>query len=115
MVSRILRSSKCSPVGSKRIIDIIKDFTRNNPKESLMNEPDWSKWIIFIKNFVSPIMKELGRIDCCNAASMIIGALLFEYQELEYLINAWIKDKCSNNTSEYCCKELVSYIESSKK
>lgn len=115
VVSRILRSSKCNPIGSKKIIEIIKDFTRNNPKESLMNEPDWYKWIIFIKNFVSPIIKELERIDCCDTASMIIGALSFEYQELEDLINTWIKDKCSNNTSGYCCKELISYIGSNRK
>ena len=112
VITRILRSSSCSPIGSKKVIEMVKDFIRNHPKEVLVNEPEWSKWIIFIKNFVSPIMRELEKMDCCNAASLVIGALSFEYQELENLINTWIKDKCENNRQGYCCRELLTYIKS---
>ncbi len=112
IVARILRSSKCSPIGTKRVLDLVKEFESRYSKEELESLPEWSKWIIFIKSFTSPLIKELERIDCCNAAQLLIGAILFEYPFMEDMVKAWIRDKCNSGSQHCCCKELQSYITS---
>ncbi len=112
IIARILRTSKCNPMGTKKVLDLVKEFELKHDKEELESLPEWSKWITFIKNFISPLIKELEKMDCCNAAQLVIGAILFEYPFMEDMVKAWIKDKCNNESRCCCCRELQSYVAS---
>ncbi len=112
VLSKILKTGNCHPVGSKKIVALVKEFTRNNPREHLNELPDWSKWLVFIKNFIVPLMREIEKMDCCHTTAMVIGAVIYEYPELEDLIDRWISDKCMRENHRYCCKELREYLKS---
>ena len=110
VVSKILKTGGCHPVGSRKLVALIKEFVKENPRESINELPEWSVWLTFIKNFVIPVMKELEKMDCCHTAAMIVGAIIYEYPELEELIDKWISDKCVRENHRYCCKELREYL-----
>ncbi len=112
VLAKILKTGNCHPVGSKKIISLVKDFTRKNPREQVNELPEWSKWLTFIKNFIVPLMREIEKMDCCHITAMVIGAVIYEYPELESLIDKWISDKCVKENHRYCCRELREYLKS---
>ncbi len=114
VISRILKTGECHPVGSKRLVTYVKEFARKNPREIINELPEWSKWLIFVKNLVVPVIKELERMDCCHTVAMVIGAIIYEYPEIEELIDKWISDKCAKENHRYCCRELREYFKNKK-